>query len=89
VELKVFSVYDVKAGAYIQPFFMPTTALALRLFADCVADPSHAFCKHPSDYVLFELGSYDDNRGVFLNSPAPISLGVGSEFVVRDLKPTA
>lgn len=59
MKLKCFSVYDDKAHAYITPFFLPETDLALRTFSDCVNDPNHQWGKHPEDYTLFGLGSFD------------------------------
>lgn len=62
---KIFSVFDEKAAAYLPPFYLPTTPMAVRSFADCVNDPGHAFGKHPQDFTLFELGSFDDSSAEF------------------------
>lgn len=68
---KIFSVFDEKAGAYLQPFFFDTKGQAIRAITDCVNDPNHGFYRHASDYTLFELGEFDDTHGTFnpLNSP--------------------
>jgi len=58
--LKIFSVYDSKVEAYIQPFYMNSTGAAMRAFEDTVNDPESALNKHPEDYTLFELGTFDD-----------------------------
>lgn len=78
--IKMFTVYDSKAEAYMQPFFMQSVGAALRAFSDTVNDPSHAFSKHPEDYILFELGTYDDATAS-IQQNAPRSLGVAIEFV--------
>lgn len=78
---KVFTVYDSKTEAYLSPFFMPAKGAAIRAFSDLVNDSNHQFGKHPSDYILFELGSYDDSSASFDLYSAPVSLGVGVEFV--------
>lgn len=78
---KIFSVYDSKAEAYMQPFFMAAKGAAIRAFSDLVNDPQHTFGKHPADYTLFELGSYEDCTSEFKIHPTPCSLGVGVEFV--------
>ena len=62
---KVFTVYDDKSEAYLQPFFLDTVGQARRAITDCVNDVNHQFCKHPSDYTLFELGTFDDSTGEF------------------------
>lgn len=61
---RAFSVFDVKAQAYLPPFFMPEQGQAHRVFSDMVNKEGHAFCDHPEDYTLFYLGDFDDSRGV-------------------------
>jgi hypothetical protein len=78
--LKVFSIYDEKAEAYLPPFFLPTTAMATRVFADCVNSETHQFGANPHDYTLFELGQFDDERGDLLPQRAKQPLGNGVEF---------
>ena len=63
MKLRVFSVFDVKAKAYLPPFFMPEQGQAIRVFSDCVNNVEHQFGSHPGDYSLFEIGDFDDNHG--------------------------
>ena len=79
--LKVFSVFDSKAEAYMQPFFMATRGQAIRAFSDTCSDKSTQFSRHPGDFTLFEIGSYDDSTGVMSSYEAKISLGVATEFL--------
>ena len=78
--LKIFTVYDSKAEAYLQPFFTSTISLAVRQFTEALNDPNHQFHKYKSDYTLFALGNYDDTTGTF-DTDAPVSIGNGLEFV--------
>jgi len=55
----IFSVYDEKAEAFLQPFFLDTKGLAIRAIVDCMNDPKHNFSMHSSDYTLFQLGEFD------------------------------
>ena len=61
MEHNIFTVFDQKAKAYLPPFFLPRPEMALRVFTDCVNDPTHQFGKHPADYTLLQLGDYDDD----------------------------
>ena len=61
--MKVFSVFDSAANAYMQPFFMDTVPLALRAFTAAVNDEDHAFHRHAADYTLFEIGTFDQSSG--------------------------
>lgn len=76
---KVFTVYDEKSEAYLQPFFLDTIGQATRAITDCVNDVNHAFCRHSADYTLFLLGEYDDATGCFTTDDRK-SLGSLVEF---------
>lgn len=78
--LKIFTVYDSKVEAYKTPFFAQSKGAALRDWSDAVNDPQTMFHRHPEDYVLFELGEYDDQTGQFHQHPAPVSMGVAIEM---------
>ncbi len=67
---RIFSVFDVKAKAYLPPFVMPERGMAMRVFSDCVNSDDHQFGKHPGDYTLFELGGFDDGAGEIAAVPA-------------------
>ncbi len=58
---KAFAVFDVKAGNYGSPIFCLSEGIALRSFVDVTNDGQSAINKHPADYSLFEIGSYDDS----------------------------
>lgn len=76
----VYSVFDSKVGMYAQPFFMRTKAEALRGWQTVANDPETNIAKFPEDYSLFELGEYDEERGAFMNHPAPLNLGLASQY---------
>jgi len=78
---KIFTVYDSKAEAYLQPFFMPNRGQAIRAFQDTVNDPKTQFHKHPSDFSLFEIGTYDDLSGAITMHDAKVNLGTAVEFL--------
>lgn len=77
---KIFSVYDRAANAYLQPFFMPARGLAIRAFTDLVNDEKNQFHKHPEDYQLFELGSYDDVAGKLDCKASPEIIGSALDY---------
>lgn len=85
--LKMFTVYDSKAEAYLPPFYLAASGQAVRTFADTANDPNHAFGKHPSDYTLFEIGVFDDQHASFNILDAKISLGTAQENIPPHLSP--
>lgn len=78
---KIFAIHDSKAEAFLPPVFLPTDGQAKRTFADACNDSSHDFGKHPEDYCLFLLGTYDDSTGLINRKEAPLSLGLGIEYL--------
>lgn len=78
--LKVFTVYDSKAQAYLQPFFMQSAGQAIRAWEDTSNNPETQFSRHPADFTLFEVGTYDDQVGRFENLNAPVALGTALQL---------
>lgn len=78
---KFYTVYDSKVQAYMSPFMAQNAGHATRMFADAVADEKSVLNKHPEDYTLFEIGSWDDQTAKFESLATPKSLGLALEFV--------
>ena len=85
--MKIFTIYDSKSEAYLTPFFLKTTALAIREIETAVNDPNHQFGKFPADYSLFELGTYDEDTAKIEMKKTPQSLGVCIEFKTQNEMP--
>lgn len=72
---------DLKADAYMQPFFISTIAVAKRAFADCVNNKEHEFGKHPEDYHLVQIGVYHSADGTITPEEVPYTLATGMDLV--------
>nr|UXQ88131.1 MAG: nonstructural protein [Microvirus sp.] len=59
----IYSIYDSKAEAYSLPFYMQHEAQAIRTLQDWTNNPETPYSKHPEDYTLFHLGTYDEITG--------------------------
>jgi len=79
-----FSIYDSKAQAFMQPWFLPTEALALRAFADCVNDPEHNFGRHPEDYILHAVGAWSPESGTLTCPDSPTSIATGISVIIKE-----
>ena len=80
VKVNLYSIFDSKLATYGKPWYELTDAAAIRAFADAVADssnPNNQYNKHPEDFSLYVLGSFDDQTAVF-KTCAPISLQTAS-----------
>lgn len=65
MKLEVFAIKDRALNAYMQPFFAPTIGAAIRAFSDGMNDNTTPMAKHPDDYDLWHLSSWDDASGKF------------------------
>lgn len=79
MKYKIVSIRDDAVQAFGQPMFMVALGQATRGFADEVNNESGPMGKHPSDYSLYELGSYDDETGKFENLESPRLLSRGAD----------
>lgn len=68
-----FAVYDMKAKAYGGPFLEVTEGTAIRAIQDAIKSPDHLFARHPGDFALHRLGSFDDETGLIEgHDPKPL-----------------
>lgn len=87
--LKIFAAYDRAAAAYLQPFFAPTTGLAIRSFHDAVNDSNHQFNKHADDYTLYLLGEFNDSDGSFTCPREPEKIISAADTRYKDITPSS
>lgn len=83
--LKVFAARDMKAEAFLQPYYSPNVGSAVRAFGDACNEKNSPFNKHPNDYVLYEIATYDDNTAEFISLNPIKMLGCAADFIVRDM----
>lgn len=62
-KLKVFTIFDGKANAYLRPFSLPSSAHAIREVSEVMQQPTGPFSDYPEDFTLFEVGEFDDETG--------------------------
>lgn len=86
MKTKMYAIYDSKAESYGTPFFMPTRGMAIRAFSDLARDPNSSVSKHLTDFTLFEIGFFDDSKGMVGSIEPQINLGFA---VVSDGNPAA
>jgi len=63
-KLIAFSAEDLKTASYLAPFFCAHAGQALRQWEEFLNDPRTIFGRHPMDFRLVEIGSFDDQTGV-------------------------
>lgn len=73
--IKIFTIYDSKAENYLNPVYRETLGLLMRDLEGALQDREHMFAKHPMDFTLFELGSYDSSTGQINTLEAKKNIG--------------
>lgn len=84
---KAFSAHDSKIGVYHPPFFMQHTGQALRAWDELCNDPKTQFNRHPSDFQLYEVGTFDDETGRLDAHTAPQHLSNAADVIKRPSSP--
>lgn len=70
MEMCIVAVRDNRVEAYMQPTFVHHKGAAIRAFLDHCRDDKSDFIRHPEDFDLYFLGSFDDKKGGFLPPPS-------------------
>lgn len=78
-KLRMFSVYDSKVQAYMNPWIARTVAEAQRSWVQACNDGQSMMSKHPADYTLFQVGEFDEETGEILPLKAHASISTGLE----------
>lgn len=81
MEMKLYSVFDKKTCVYSPPFLAHNNGHAIRLVTDTMADKNTSLSRHPADYCLHEIGSFDDGVGRLL----PIESGAVGVIELSEL----
>lgn len=80
----VMVVRDRAADTFGQPFFVVSVGVGVRSFSDAINNPSEDsdLRKHPEDFDLFKLGTFDDDTAVF-EVGLPEQVALGRDLVAR------
>ena len=62
----IFTVFDMAAKMFLEPFFAPTVEVAIRGFSEACRNPDHNFNRHPEDFALYHIGEYDATSAVIV-----------------------
>ena len=86
MKLNAYTIYDVASGVYMRPFFSQADGQAVRGFKDIATDADHEIGKHPEDYTLYRMGTFNDTTGTLAGEELE-KLYTGLEAVHSDRQP--
>lgn len=78
------AVRDTQLAAYGRPFYAPTIGSGIRAFEDEANHKDSMINRHPEDYELVQLGTFDDESGRHSNLDTPLQLATGKSVTRRE-----
>lgn len=72
--MKLYTAYDSKVKAFLRPFWQRNTGEAMRTWESMCNDETQMPCRHPEDFTLFELASFDELTGKISALETPHSI---------------
>lgn len=70
MRMYIVTIYDKRAQTYGGPMVFPTLGVAERAFADNVNDPQSMINKHPEDYMMYLIGTFDTEKAIIIQADA-------------------
>lgn len=85
MKLQIVAIRDSKADAFGQPNFVVSIGSAVRSFTDETnrQGADNMLYRHPDDFVLYHLGTYDDMHAEFDLLKNPVILARGDTVAIR------
>lgn len=77
---QMFVIYDLKSSVHTSPFAWRTKGEAIRNFTDSAKDPNSMISKHPADFQLKHVGTFNIETGVMIPSE-PVVLGTADQYL--------
>jgi len=86
MKMVIVSIMDTAAGAYGRPAFVASEGVAVRQFQDEVnrSSDDNQLYKHPDDFNLYYLGTFDDNTGAMDLLAQPKLVARAKDIMIRD-----
>jgi hypothetical protein len=85
MKLTVLAVRDRAVDAFGQPIFVAAAGQGIRGFHDEInrAATDNTMFAHPEDYDLYELGTWENDTGLFTQHEQPRMIAVGKDQKTR------
>ncbi|WNK13782.1 MAG: nonstructural protein [Microvirus sp.] len=78
--LQIVALFDQAVEAFGTPFFVPHIGSAVRSFTDEASNPESAIYKHPTDYSLYHIGTFDPASGALDSFEHKLRLARAQDF---------
>lgn len=78
--LNVYAIFDDKSKVFSRPFFCLNHGVAVRSFSQLANDKATEVGRHPADFSLHHIATFDDALGVFDDEDGLTNLGLAAAF---------
>ncbi len=62
--MNIYTINDLASQTFLRPFCMPTDRDAIEGFKHVCNEDDTQYSKHPQDFNLISLGSFDERTGI-------------------------
>lgn len=83
MKIRMFSIYDSKAEVWKKPVMIHTVAEAKRMMHKAVNQEGE-LQDYAGDFAIWEIGEWDDNRGLCVMLEEKICHGLASDYLDRE-----
>nr|QRQ90059.1 MAG: nonstructural protein [Microviridae sp.] len=85
MQYKILAIRDRAADVFGQPIFTSSVGGAIRAFSDEINTPREGnnYNRHPEDFDLYHLGSFDDESAEFTLFKKPEQVAVGKDLKIN------
>jgi len=80
---RLFSVNDTVGDVFHPPMAFASEGVCLRALKQVLATPTHPYAVNPRDYVVYEVGQFDEASGMVIQD-APRRICVLSQLLTMD-----
>lgn len=81
MKMKIYAIYDSVSVAYMQPFFCINEQVAMRHFRNLANDSQSNIARNPQDFVLYQIGTFDDQSAEIIADTPAKHLGVATSYL--------
>lgn len=64
MKFNIYTIFDSKANAYIRPEYRRSDEEMFAAIYETAKNPESGFHKHPDDYTVYRLGTFDEENAV-------------------------
>lgn len=77
----IVAVRDRQLNAFMRPFTAASPGQAIRAFRDEINTPGSELNRHPEDYELYQLATYDEHTGVIEGLADHAQLAIATNLI--------